>query len=146
MCIYEWVLVSRSLFHADHKFRAYFVGKWLKIFLVVSSKHILVFLNSYKVLLNFLNVSSNCSSNFDNSSKIFLEIFWNNFWDFLKYSTKYFEKIIKIFKNFTRLFSESIFFNFLKYFSKMSKQLSLMLDNVIMYHIIWPDIRTFFRI
>ncbi len=51
----------------------------LKIFLIVSSKFILIFLNSYKILLNFLNLSSNCSSVFHTSINFSEIIFFGNF-------------------------------------------------------------------
>ncbi len=95
-----------------------FCGKVTKDFCYSFLKVILIFLNSCKVLLNFLNMSSNCYSKFlipVHFSDIFLKIFQINF-HFFKYFLKFCKNILKIF------FSEN--------FSKMSKQVTLTLDNI----------------
>ncbi len=86
---------------------------------IVSSKFILIFLNCYKLLLNFVNFSA-----------VFLKIFGNNFQDFLQYFRKFSKKIFKLFKNFTQNFFRTYFLKFPKYFSKTSRQLTLMLHNI----------------
>ncbi len=94
-----------------------------KNFLHSFLKIILIFL--HEVLLNFLNTSSNCYSKFYNSSWFFQNIsrnFRNNFRHFSKYYPK-FSKIL------CEIFLESISGNFWKYFSKMSEQLTVILDN-----------------
>ncbi len=121
-----WTLVSRLLFHTKHKFWTYFAGKWLNIFLVVSSELILIFLNSCTELLNFLIVSSKCSSTFFK----FLLILAKYFSKFSRIIFKIFWNISQTFNNCTHNFFVSISWNFPKYFSKICEQLALMLDNV----------------
>ncbi len=121
------MLVSRSLFHEENKFWAYFAEKRLKIFLIVSSKLILISSVSYEVLFSFLTMPSNCSLKF-------LLIL-------LKYMSKFSEIIFEIFQNFPKkflkfskilleIFAESISWKFPKYFSKMFEKLMLTLDNI----------------
>ncbi len=128
---YNWGLISKSLFHIEHKFWCYYTG--IKIFLIVSSKFILIFLNSTQSFFKF----SQCVIKLFLKIFTFLLIFPKYFSKFSEIISKNYLKILKKIAQFSKIlreiFLENISWNFPKYFSKMSKPLTLMLGNKVVF-------------